>query len=799
TNLAPGTYTVTVSDAAGCQEISSGAISQPSPLTLQVTTTDETALGANNGTATATVSGGTGMIVYDWDNGGDTQTITDLSPGAYGVTVMDENGCTLTGSGVVASFSCAGFSVSITNVVPVVCNGETTGGATATVSGGGEPWDYTWSNGVTDSMLTNVAAGNYSVTIENAGGCTDIASVTINEPEVLLLDCSQDMPVSQPGSSDGQGRIGISGGTANYTINYTGPSSGVLNNVLPGFTLIPGLPAGTYSVTVTDENGCTQTCGFTINAANCNLSIDNITVSQVSCFGGSDGALTVNLSNASGNLMFTWNNPALNGQQNPSGLLAGTYSVTVVDMAGCTANATAVINQPTALVVQVTATNESTLGANDGAATANVSGGTMPYNYVWSTGATTPGINNLAPGIYTVTVTATVGGVSVCPVTGSGTIVTGGAGGGDCRALPAYSASVPEEVCQGEVFTLIAEDLFPSQAVNYVWLLPNGDSVITTQLSVNLVASSTAFSGEYFVLRDSLGCRSIPLGAAPMTVLGLPDGAVFAGVETVICTSSTSILTALPLTSGTGVWRSLGAAILGNQTQNIVTASNLQVGANHFVWEVSIPGCPRVAADTVTLFSERAPILGDDNYQLQFANQILVMEVLLNDNLAGLQDTFMYLLNEPEEGVLEFLEATNRFRYRVDEGFRGLVTFQYVVCPPESNCQLPCDTATVRIEVFNQPTVSEGLIINDSGRNGFMEIKGVGGFTRVEIIVVNRWGDLVYQSRNYKEASPWGGTMMGSEKPLPQGAYYYQLRAFEGEEQVGDTQSGVIHLFEQKF
>lgn len=798
-NLAPGTYTVTVADVAGCQEVSATVISQPTLLTLQVTATDETALGANNGTATATASGGTGTILFEWSNDDTTPTITGLAPGTYSVTATDENGCTQTASAVVASFSCAGFSVSITNVVSVDCNGETTGGATATVSGGGEPWDFTWSNGVTDSVLSNVGAGNYSVTIENAGGCTDIASVTINEPEVLLLDCSQEMPVSQPGGSDGRGRIGISGGTANYTINFTGPSSGQLNNVLPGFTLIPGLPAGTYSVTVTDENGCTQTCGFTINAANCNLSIDSITVSQVSCFGGSDGALTVNLSNGSGNLMFTWNNPALNGQQNPSGLLAGNYSVTVADMAGCSANATAVINQPAALVVQVTATNESTFGANDGTATANVSGGTMPYNYSWSNGATTPGISNLAPGVYSVTVTSTAGGVSVCPVTASATIVAGGTGGGDCRALPAYSFSVPDEICQGEEFTLIAEDLFPSPVVNYVWLLPNGDSVITTELSVTLIASSTALSGAYFVLRDSLGCRSVPLGAAPMTVLGFPEGAVFGGLDTLICTASAATLNALPLTSGTGVWVSLGSAKIEQVAQTVATVSNLQVGANRFVWQVSIEGCPNVAADTVTLFSERAPILGDDNYRLQFANQILVMEVLLNDNLAGLPDTIMYPLNEPEEGVLEFLEATNRFRYSVDEGFRGVVTFQYVVCPPESNCQLPCDTATVRIEVFNLPTVSEGLIINDSGRNGFMEVKGIGGFTKVEILVVNRWGDLVYKSGDYANDGPWDGTMMGSQKPLPQGAYYYQLRAFEGEAQVGETQTGVIHLFEQKF
>ena len=800
-NLAPGAYTVTVSDASGCPEEATGVVDQPDPLSLQVTATDETALGANNGTATATASGGTGFISYLWSNGGMSSNISNLIPGTYSVTATDANGCSRTGSAVVAAFNCAGFSVGITNVITVNCNGETTGSATANVSGGGGPWEYAWSNGTTNPILSNVGAGTYSVTVENASGCTDIASVTINEPAALSLVCSEDIAVSQPGGSDGRGRIEISGGTPNYSINYSGPSSGQLNNVVAGTTLLPGLSAGNYTVTVTDGNNCTQTCGFTINAANCNLSIDSITVSRpVSCFGGSDGALSVNLSNGSGNLTFTWNNPALNGQQNPTGLAAGNYSVTVGDAAGCTASDAAAINQPAVLILQVIVTNETTLGANDGTATVNVSGGVMPYNYLWSNGATTPTISNLASGAYSVTVTSTVGGTNACPVTGSATVAAGGTGGGGCTALPAYAISVPDEVCQNATFTVSAEDLFPSPAVQYVWLLPNGDSVVTIQPFVNLIASSTAFSGEYFVLRDSLGCRSIALGGAPMTVLGLPEGAVFAGTDTLICASSAATLSALPLTTGIGAWRSLGMAKLENPAQTVATASNLQAGANHFVWEVSIEGCSQVIADTVTLFLERAPMLGDDHYRLQYANEVLLMEVLLNDNLAGLQDTIMFPLNEPEQGVLKYREEEHRFLYEVDESFRGTVTFQYVVCPPESGCLLPCDTATVTIQVFNQPSVSEGLIINDPGRNGFMEITGIGGFSKVEIIVFNRWGDLVYKSGDYARENPrWNGTMRGSGNPLPQGAYYYQLRAFEGEEQVGDTQTGVIHLFEQKF
>ncbi len=800
-NLIPGIYSVTVNDALGCPETASGSLAQPDPLILSLSTTDETSSGANDGTASAMTTGGTGAIQYSWSNGGNTESISNLAPGTYSVTATDENGCIRTGSGVVASFSCTGFTLSINNVISVNCNGETTGGATASVSGGGDPWNYTWSNGANTPVISNVGAGAYSVTAENAAGCMDIASTFINESPALILNCSEDMMVSQPGGSDGQGRIEIGGGSANYIISYNGPMSGQLNGVAPGVTLISGLVAGVYSVTITDNLGCMQTCGFTINAANCALNIDSIAVQNVSCFGLNDGTLAVFPVNAIGDLTFTWNNPALNGQQNPGNLAVGNYSVTITDSAGCSASGNASIDQPTALTLTIVASGESTQGANDGTATANAGGGIMPYTYLWSNGASTASINNLSPGEYSVTVSFTSPGAgNSCEISENVTITTGGTGGGSCRAQPAYALSVPDEVCQNAVFTLDADDLFPSPDVRYVWFLPTGDSVVTTQSFVNLTATSMAFSGEYFVLRDSLGCRSNPLGGAPMTVVGFPDGAVFAGLDTVICSASDAVLTALPLSSGTGAWRSLGAAKPGNPVQSTTTASNLQVGANQFVWEASMTGCLQVVADTITLFLEREPVLGDDNYQLQFTNSILLMEVLLNDNLTGLKDTLVYLLDGPEEGVLEYREATHRFSYQVDDGFRGVVTFRYVVCPPESDCQLPCDTATVRIEVLNMPSVSEGLILNETGRNGFMEMKGTKGFTRVEIFIVNRWGDLVYKSRDYAaEPRLWDGTMGGNGNALPQGAYYYQLRAYEGDKQVGETQTGVIHLFEQKF
>ncbi|MFM9947941.1 MAG: right-handed parallel beta-helix repeat-containing protein, partial [Saprospiraceae bacterium] len=145
-NLAPGTYSVTVNDVNPCRIIGSVTITEPAALTLNVTSTDETMFGAEDGTATATVAGGTGPYEYLWSNGGVTSTITGLAPGTYPVTVTDANDCTIEGSATVAPFDCGAFSVTIDGNDPL-CNGESTGSATAIPVGGTAPYDYIWNTG----------------------------------------------------------------------------------------------------------------------------------------------------------------------------------------------------------------------------------------------------------------------------------------------------------------------------------------------------------------------------------------------------------------------------------------------------------------------------------------------------------------------------------------------------------------------------------------------------------------------------------------------------------------------------
>ena len=468
----------------------------------------------------------------------------------------------------------------------------------------------------------------------------------------------------------------------------------------------------------------------------------------------------------------------------------GTYTVVVTDASNCTTIGAVQIAQPPPLTLSTSATDASS-GANNGTATATPSGGTPGYQYTWSTGGTTALIGGLAAGTYTVVVRDANG----CSITGTATVGSSGTGG-PCTSQPAYALYAPDEVCGNAPFNLTVDDLFSHPAVLYRWILPTGDTLASTAQSINLVATSTAFSGQYFVFRDSAGCRSIPVGGAPLTVLSLPPGAAFAGNDTVSCVAGVAVLRATPLAQGTGKWVSPSGARVDNPDINPTSARDLQPGANVFVWQVSLGACAQAAADTVVYFWENPPAAVNDAYTIQRAQDVAVMEVLLNDALAGIQDTVVTQIGAPAVGTLEYLPDTRRFRYTAPDDFRGTVQFRYTVCNPASVCGFGCDTALVTIRVLNLPSVPDALVVNDPGLNGQLQIRGVGGFSRVEIGITNRWGDLVFEEKAYSNDNPWLGDFNRSGKFLPAGPYYYFLKAYEDGEQVGGTAVGVIHLFE---
>lgn len=392
TGLDQGSYTVTVTDNNGCTTSATASIEEPEEIIVDVTTTDQTMVNTNDGTATASVSGGTSGYEYLWSNGSTSESIDNLSPGTYTVTVTDANGCTSTGVGVVLEVICD-LEALVDVVSEISCFGANDGSLTAIFGGGNGGVTYAWSNGGSTQTISNLGPGTYEVTVTDAAGCEVITSGLLFEPLELTLDLFVS-PISGVGANDGEIFTNVSGGTPGYEYLWSnGSTSASLENLGPG----------TYSVTVTDSNGCTISSSTTINEIECDLAVSIEQTGNILCFGDETGALSASVTGQDGNVTFSWSNGA--GTSDIAGLPAGTYSVTVMDELNCIASADFIITEPTALSVDLTITEMSGPDADDGAINSSVSGGNPPYSYAWSNGANTPNISNLPPEVYTVTVT----------------------------------------------------------------------------------------------------------------------------------------------------------------------------------------------------------------------------------------------------------------------------------------------------------------------------------------------------------------------------------------------------------
>ena len=396
--LAAGTYSVTVTDANGCTASQSTTINSGSSLTISLDSKNVSCFSGNDGQATVMVQGGSPPYTYIWSNGGTTATIGGLSAGTYSVTVADNLGCSNTG-GKITITQPTQVNVSITTTNNSC--GIPSGSATASVTGGTAPYKYAWSNGGSSATISNLSGGLYTVTVSDAKGCTAISTATVNSTGNLTTSIAKTDATC--GSANGTATVTVLSGTGPYKYSWS-------NGATSAF--ISGLSAGSYSVTVSDANNCTSSQSVTISATG-SLSV-SITPKDVSCFAGNDGQATATVSGGSGTYKFSWSN---GGNVNTIvNLAAGTYTLTVTDNSGCSANGTVTIAQPTQIVVK-TSTISAACGKTNGSASAdNVSGGTAPYKYQWSNGGTTSSISGLASGAYTLTVTDSKGCTSVVTV-----------------------------------------------------------------------------------------------------------------------------------------------------------------------------------------------------------------------------------------------------------------------------------------------------------------------------------------------------------------------------------------------
>ncbi len=393
--LSAGTYSVTVVDTNGCSATSSVTITQP--LTL-VTSASETGTiscyGDATGATNSSVSGGTLPYTYSWTGGGTASALSGLTAGTYVLNVTDGNGCEASAS-VTITQAANPLAINIASQSNILCNG----GATASIianaaTGGTAPYIYYWSpSGGTNTTATGLSVGTYTIIAIDSHLCLASASVTITEPNVLSLSPSVIAHISCHNNNSGSAIINTTGGTIPYTYAWSNSGSNALES---------GLSAGTYSILVTDNNGCNGTTSLTITQPDA-IGVSASVTSTISCNGGSGSAAA---SATGGTLPYTyaWSNSMTTAAI--SGLGQGTYTIIVSDSCGDQATTTVTITQPNPLVISIASQNNVLCNGGTGNVTANTAtGGTPPYQYNWSpSGGTTTTATGLSAGTYSITV-----------------------------------------------------------------------------------------------------------------------------------------------------------------------------------------------------------------------------------------------------------------------------------------------------------------------------------------------------------------------------------------------------------
>lgn len=466
---------------------------------ISLSVTPITCTNADDGIAVANPKGAWyGNVTITWTKKGNPSfnrtgyTINNLSPGTYYCQVVDELNYTKTDSFTLTNPS--PVAVSIDNIVPVSCYGGSNGAIAITPSGGTGPYTYLWStsNGgglqPTQQNQTTLRAGTYTVTVTDSKGCfKDSPPVNVTQPQPLVVNVDSIHNVSVKGAGDGAVFTTVSGGTFPYSYLWT-PGNYTTGDIM-------NLSGNVYNVVVTDSKGCTDdTSAFVFEPGALNVSY---VVTEVSCYGGSNGAIDLTVSGDYPPFTFSWKKDGLpygSGQEDLTGLSAGTYEVTVCDNdspSTCRV-VTIVVGEPPALTASTARTNITCHGSCNGLVNLTVSGGSPNYSYAWtkegdgSFSRSTEDISALCPGIYHVTVTDSKG----CTVQASDTITE--------PAVLQVTDVITNMSCYGGTWDGKIDLTVSGGTAPYTYQWSNG---MTTQDLMNLK------SGTYCVtVRDANNC-----------------------------------------------------------------------------------------------------------------------------------------------------------------------------------------------------------------------------------------------------------------------------------------------------
>ena len=577
--------------------------------------------------------------------------------------------------------------------------------------------------------LSTAGTYDYVVTVVNLNGCTvaDTVRVTVN-PLPTLSPAVTD--VSCFGDANGSVQSNPSGGTPGYTFAWSnGPATPNLNNVGPG----------TYTVTVTDALGCQRTAAATVVQPT--LLALTITEQPILCFQGT-GSLSANASGGTGPYSYLWSNNATT--QTATGLLTGTYAVTVADQNGCTVSRTFTLSEPAPLAVGFTTSHVTCFGGNDGSSTALASGGTGPYNYFWSNGSQYPSATLLTAGIYQLTVTDANG----CTLTSADTVLE--------APLIVIALAGDLDICVGDSTTLSATVTGGAQPYAYQWFTRPANIDDSTTSITDAPSSSLTY---YFDIRDAFGC--VRSDSVRVIVRPLPEVA-FTGFPLDGCDTLDVDFQNLTQGGQSYLW-DFGHGLdsrdenpshtypLGHFNVSLIATSEYGCVARHieYLYVNVIPSPipsfttdPDIRLDPDVLLSEM-PIrfyntsLGASSFDWDFGNAV--------SSTQGTSFEYSY----PDSG--NFVITLTGFN------------------------ELGCPVSIYRaIHVILDPGlwVPTAFTPGDDDLNDLFLVSGL-MIQEYQIWIYDRWGKLLYNSKDIGQG--WDGRFAGQE--LPEGVYTYHIVA----------------------
>jgi large repetitive protein len=747
TGLGAGTHTVNITDGTGCTTSVDITLTEPDAIVLIVNETAISCNGANDGVITIQANGGTPNHQYSIDGGATFQgtgSFTNLAPGSYSILVRDANDCEATGAATITQASQLTINVSSTNIP---CYDQNTGSIIITASGGTPAYQFSIDGGTTfqgAGNFTNLAAGTYDILVRDNNDCEATQQITISQPTELTLPSSTFTNASCHGQCNGTISVPAQGGVPPYSWSWQ-------NNIAGASDFqAQNLCAGTYSVTVSDQNNCQITETFTITEPGA-ITFESAST-NVSCYGGNDGSITFsNIQGGNPPYQYSVNNGA-SFQASPSftGMTAGNHQLVVRDSNNCTASGTILISQPS----ELTFTTSPDITICPGTSTvisATPQGGTPPYTFNWSHGLGNANNNVVSPTNntgYSVSITDANG----CE-TNTQTILVS-----IFSELSILAIGPTMGVCEGtdvlmSVFVLNGEEPF-----TYTWsnnVDPNWSSQLgTINYTVNQNTTFTVTVNDH--------CGSPLTETIEVDVLPLPNPTFVATNPSGCYPLETTFLNTMPPGSTNGVcfWN-LGD---GNASFNCDSVSHTY----------NSPGCYDV---TLTVESPEG-CRGSATYpEIICLSDYPQADFIPTPEKANVMDPKIIFINQTDGGQFyewDFGGLGTSFEHSPMFNFPSDVARSYQVCLTATNnfgCQ---DTICKIVEIVEEFSLYLPNAFTPDGDGVNEEFKPIiYGFVPQEFrfVIYNRWGQLIYETVNPEAA--WDGKYRGVM--VQEGVYAWHL------------------------